>query len=116
MKVDAKIVPGKEKTGLFSSKNTHDLQYTIHLTDVEKAVIIKHGLKDWVILENSTPGYVDQVLWPWLEHNHFDHNFYRCDTLAEAQVKLQQLKKNLTELKQAIDNVQEAPTEDSFEL
>jgi hypothetical protein len=39
MKVDVKIVPSRDGTGLLSSNETYELQLTIKFSDAEKATI-----------------------------------------------------------------------------
>jgi len=115
MKVDAKIVPSEER-GFFSKKKVYELQYTILLTDVEKAIINKHGLRDIVILTRRTDDDVDHIIHGWVNNTFRSHGSRKRPTLLEAQSDLQQLKNNLTELKQLIEAANNAPTEESFEL
>jgi hypothetical protein len=115
MKVDAKIVQRQEKTGFFSSKTLHELQYTIQLTDVEKAVINKHGLHEFVIIPRPIPEQIDMTIGPWVNPLPGPGRWWN-ENLLVVQMALKDLKENLTQLKKAIETAQTAPTEDSFEI
>ena len=46
MKVDVKIVPSKDGTGVLSSNETYELQLTVKFSDAEKATIENKALRD----------------------------------------------------------------------
>lgn len=129
MKVDAKIVPTHEKSGGFFSpfKDYYQLQFTILLTDVEKATLQKYGLQNYIILSKEFSENdkirLRMATWDWTinswinfkaDDDHIGTSNY--DTLIEAQAALLQLKENLTELKKATTLATDAKTSDSFEL
>jgi hypothetical protein len=123
MKVDAKIVNQKLKTGLFSSKTLPHLQFTITLTDIERAIIDKHGLHEVPFLtldldpaEAKVWGSPTRDLIIGKSQRLTIPGNWAFNTLAEAQIALMDLKKGLTKLKDVIENAQHAPTEESFEL
>jgi hypothetical protein len=126
MKVDMKIVPIEvEEGGWFSKKKKkmHRLQSRIILSDVERAIINKAGLRDfvWLEFEQHTPdgsySEVVQCLAAHLvDHHSEDYSDSDFDTLVEAQAHAQATKAGLVHLKEAMDLHTDTPTEESFEL
>lgn len=125
MKVDTKIVPIEvEEKGWFSTKKKkmHQLQYTIQLTDVEKAIIEQAGLREYTYfaMPHSTPeGTFTEILeYPirtWIDYPEGQGTF-NFDSLIEAQAYAQEMKDKLVELKELMTKHTQIGTEDSFEL
>jgi hypothetical protein len=116
MKVDAKIVPIEVKDGWFKKKQLHQLRFKIELTEVEKAIINKAGLRDMPTLDPLSEDDVPRPIWPWVDGSRVEYGTRNFDTLIEAQASIQQLKMNLAKLKEAMEHHRNYPTEDSFEL
>ena len=121
MKVDTKIVPIEVKEGWFKKKTMHQLRWTIELTEVEKAIINKAGLRDFSFLdkEPSDPSYPEKIpfyIYPWVDGKISTYGWANYHTLFEAQADAQRIKQGLTILKQAMEAHSSTPTEDSFEL
>ena len=123
MKVDTKIVPVEVKDGWFKKKQMHQLQWVITLTDVEKAIINKAGLRDFAYMEieqhTKDGSYSEMVRNPissWVDERLYDYGRWDFETLFEAQAELQKLKANLIRLKEMMDIHKNVGTEDSFEL
>jgi hypothetical protein len=118
MKVDMNIVPVKVKKGFFSSKDMHEARVRITLSDPEKAIINKYGLREFVLMKAKHEIYdVDIIVRIFADNTLQKEYAYRqYDTLAEAQETLAEIKSNLIRLKSAMDNAENAGTEDSFEL
>ena len=123
MKVDTKIVPIEVKEGWFKKKQKYQLQWVITLTEVEKAIINKAGLRDFSYYQQeytSPDGSYHHVqpfpIYPWIDGTvpGFGHGEY--DTLIEAQAVAQRIKAGLVKLKEAMEIHTSNPTEDSFEL
>jgi hypothetical protein len=53
MKVDVKIVPSRDGSGLLSSNETYELQLTVKFSDAEKAIIENKMLLDSLRLRRS---------------------------------------------------------------
>jgi hypothetical protein len=123
MKVDTKIVPIEVKDGWFKKKTKYQLQWVITLTEVEKAIINKAGLRDFSYYDHeytSPDGSFRDVqpfpIYPWIDGTTRDFGHGEYNTLIEAQAVAQKIKQGLTALKQAMDAHTSTPTEDSFEL
>jgi hypothetical protein len=123
MKVDFKIVPVEveEKSGWFRKKTKirQRLQYFIHLTDVEQAIIKRAGLMDFSYHDMNQEGVDITLTSPisnWVDRQYTNPQILDFDTVFEAQTDMQLIKRNLATLKEAMDAHMNNPTEDSFEL
>ena len=126
MQVEMKVVPTVHvRDGTFSNGKTfHQLQWTIKLTDAEKALIEEAGLRDFTTYEteqhNDDHTYSAKKefpISPWVDEN-VDYGCCEFDTLIEAQAAGQELKANLVRLKEAMNQHTHigTNTEYSFEL
>lgn len=82
MKVDVKIVPSRDGTGLLSSNETYELQLTIKFSDAEKATIENKTLRDTLRRSDLNSGFQAH---PWTDCIVRDHDFAKYDTLVAAQ-------------------------------
>lgn len=84
MKVDVKIVPSRDGTGLVSSNETYELQLTIKFSDAEKVTIENKMLLDSLRVRRSdlNSGFQPQ---PWTDCVVEDRDPAKYDTLVAAQ-------------------------------
>lgn len=118
MKVDTKIVPVQVKDGWFRKKQMHRFEYRINLTEVECAILKRSGLEHFTIFDATEDWPEDTPIRYWTGHPGQPSGLSYRDypTLIEAQAMMQHLKARLTQLKQAMDEYGDLPTEDGFEL
>ncbi|HWJ19206.1 MAG TPA: hypothetical protein VNR65_10810 [Geobacterales bacterium] len=84
MKVDVKIVPSRDGTGLLSSNETYELQLTIKFSDAEKATIENNTLRDSLKLRRSDLNSGLQTR-PWTDCVVREHEPANYDTFVAAQ-------------------------------
>ena len=84
MKVDVKIVPSRDGTGLLSSNETYELQMTIKFSDAEKATIENKSLRDSLKLRRSDLNSGLQTR-RWTDCVVREHDPANYDTLVAAQ-------------------------------
>jgi hypothetical protein len=84
MKVDVKIVPSRDATGLLSSNETYELQLTIKFSDAEKATIENITLRDSLRLRRTDLNS-DFQTYPLTDCIVRGHDSAKYDTLVAAQ-------------------------------